>query len=98
MKLVIQPIERRADIIHFAIPMIVFALAQSRAAKVESQHGKSKTVQRLHRVKHDFVVQRPAKQRMRMANQRRMGCVLRAGIQQRLQPSGRTVEKKRSDR
>src|SRR5436853_626883 len=32
----VQPIESGADIVHFAPPMIVFALAQSGAAKIET--------------------------------------------------------------
>jgi len=97
MKCVIEPVERREYVIHFPDSMIVFTLAQTRAAKIEAQHGKTKTVQRLHGVKHDFVVQRATKQRMRMANDRGMGRVLRARVEQRLQPASGRVEKKRLD-
>ena len=97
MKFLIEPVERRAYVIHFPDSMIVFTLAQTRAAKVEAQHGKSKTIERLHGVKHDFVVQRATKQRMRMANDRGMRGVFRARVEQRLQPASTPVEKKRLD-
>ena len=94
LKFDIEPVERRAYVIHFPDSMIVFTLAQTRAAKIEAQHGKTKTVQRLHGVKRDFVVQRATKQRMRMANDRGMGRVLRARVEQRLQPASGPVDKK----
>ena len=97
MKCAIEPVECRAHVIHFPDSMIVFTLAQTRATKIEAQYGKIKTVQRLHGVKHDFVVQRATKQRMRMANDRGMGRVLRARVEQRLQPASGRVEKKRLD-
>ena len=61
MILGVEPVERSPDIVDFAVTLIVFALAQSRSTKVEAQHGKAKTVQRLHGMEHDFVVQRSAK-------------------------------------
>ena len=70
MKLVVQPVERGANVFDFPVAVIVLALAQARAAKVEAQHRKTKTVQRFHGVEHNFVVQRSAKQRMRMADDR----------------------------
>ena len=97
MKLGVEPVKRRAHVVDFPVAVVVFALAQSRPAKIEAQHRKTKTVQRLHGVEDDFVVQRPAKQRMRMANHRRMRRILRAGIEQRFQPSRRTVERQRTD-
>ena len=97
MILGVEPVERSADVIDFAVALIVFALAQSRSAKVEAQHGKAKTVQRLHGVEHDFVVQRSAKQRMRMADQRRMSGVRGSRVEQRFQASSGTVEKQRPD-
>jgi hypothetical protein len=59
----------------------MFTLAQTGSTEVEAQHRKTKTVQRLHRVKHNLVVQRPTKQRMRMTNQCRVRSVVRPGIQ-----------------
>ena len=85
MKLRIQPIESGPNIFHFSVAVIVFAVAQPSAAKVEAQHRKTKTVQRLHGVKHNLVMQRPAKQRMRMADDRRMGRILGACVEQRFQ-------------
>lgn len=61
MKLRIEPVDRRPDIFDLAMAVIVFALAESGAAKVETQYGKTKTVQRLHGVEHDLVMQRPTK-------------------------------------
>ena len=46
-------------------------------------------------MEHNLVMQRSAKQRMRMANQRRVRRTLRARIQQSLQPSCRPLEKQR---
>ena len=97
MKLAVEPVERGADIFDFPIALIVFALTQAGSAKVEAQHGKTKTVQRLHGVKDDFVVQRSAKQRMRMADHSGMSGILGAGVEQRFQSSGWTVEKQRTD-
>ena len=61
MILGVEPVERSADVVNFAVTLIVFTLAQSRSTKVEAQHGKTKTVQRLHGMEHDFIVQRSAK-------------------------------------
>ena len=94
MKFIIEPVERRAHIIDLAIAIVMLTLTESSTAKIEAQHGKTKTVQRLHGVKRDFVVQRATKQRMRMANDRGMGRVLRARVEQRLQPASGPVEKK----
>jgi hypothetical protein len=80
-KLTIEPFKRRANIIHFAHTMIVLTLTQPSAAEVEAQHRKSEVIQRLHRVKHDFVVQCPAVDRMGMADQRGVGCILAARIE-----------------
>ncbi len=61
MILSIEPVERGANVVDFPIAVVMFALAQSSSTKVEAQHRKTKTVQCLHGVKDDFVVQRPAK-------------------------------------
>lgn len=65
-----EKIECDAHIIPFGFAAIVFSFAQSRSAKIETQNGKSKRVQGFRRLVNDFVVHRPAKQRMRMANDR----------------------------
>ena len=80
MKLIIEPFERRTHVIHFAHPLIVLTLTQPSATKIEAQHRKSEAVQRLHRVEHDFIVQRPAIERMGMADQRGAGCIVAARV------------------
>ncbi len=97
MKLRVQPVKSCPNILDFAIAVIVLSVAQSGAAKVEAQHGKTETVQRLHGMKHNLVMQRPAKQRMGMADHCRVRCILRACIEQRLQPSRWTFEEERFD-
>ena len=97
MKLRIQPVQRGFNIFDFPVAMIVLAMAESSATKVEAQHGKPKTVQRLHGMEHHLVMQSPTKQRMRMANHRRVGGILGARIQQRFQPSCRAFEEERPD-
>jgi len=97
VKLRVQPVESGPNIFDFAIAVIVFAMAQSGAAKVEPQHGKTKTVQRLHSVEHDLVMQRPAEQRMRMADDRRVSRVFGACVEQRFQSSRWAFEKERFD-
>ena len=93
MKFRIQPIECSADIVDFANTMIVFTLTQSRATKIKAKHREPERMQRLHRMKHDFVVQSSAKQWVRMANQSRVRSVLRPSVQQRFEPSRRTLKK-----
>ncbi len=97
VELRVQPVESGANIFDFPVAVIVFALAESRAAKVEAQHGKTKTVQRLHGMEHNLVVQRSAKQRMRMANDCGMSRIFRAGVEQRFESSRRAFEKERPD-
>jgi len=97
MKLAIQPVEGRADIFHFGVAVVVFTLAQSRASKVKPQHGVAKTVQCLHRVKYNFVMQCPAEKRMGMANQRGMRGIFRTHIKQGLKPASGAVEEQRAD-
>ena len=56
----VEPVERSANILDFAIAVVVFALAQSGSAEVESQHWKAEVIQRFHGVEDDLVVQRSA--------------------------------------
>ncbi len=77
----IHPIQRGPDIIPFPLAVIVFALAQTRSAKVEAQHRKAKPVQRLGRVKDHLVVQRTAVHRMWMAHHGGVFSVGSAGIE-----------------
>jgi len=97
MKLRVQPVESGADVFHFSLAVIVFARAESRAAEVKAQDGKTETVQRFHGVEDDFVMQRSTKQRMRMADDRRVRRILRTCIEQRFQSSRWTFQEERSD-
>src|SRR5581483_11927410 len=76
---------------------VVLAFAQAGATEVKPQNRKSEAVQRLHGVEDDFVVQRPAIERMRMADQRSVRGVLSACIKQSFQPASRAGEKQRSN-
>ena len=84
MKLLIEPVERGADVVDFSDSMIVLSLAEPGSAKIEPQYRKPEAVQRLHRVEHDLVVQRACIYRMRMANDSRVRRALRSAIEQRL--------------
>ena len=75
----------------------MLAFAQAGAAKIEAQHGESEAVERLHGVKDDFVVQRSAVQRMRMANEGGMRCAGRTGVEQGFQASGGAGEEEGAD-
>ena len=97
VELSVQPVESGANIFNFPVAVIVFAVAESSAAKIEAQHGKTKTVQRLHGMEHNLVMQRSPKQRMRVANDCRMSRILRTGVQQRFESSRWAFKKKRSD-
>ena len=98
MELRVEPIERGLNVFDFSFALVVLAFAQSRSAKVESKHREAKAVQRLHRVEDDFVVQRPAKQGMRMTDDGSVGCIPSTGVEQGLQAPCGAVEKKRADR
>ena len=63
-----KKIERRRDVLLLAASLVVRALAQPRAPEVESQNGQAEAMERFRRLVDHFVVQRPAKQRMRMAH------------------------------
>ena len=69
MKFLIQPIECGADVVPFSAAVIVLSLAQASAAEVEAKNRKTKMIQGFHGVEHDFVMQRSAVDRMRMADQ-----------------------------
>ena len=76
LEFVFEPVEGGAYIFDFADPVGVLAFAQASAAEIEAEHGKSKTVQRLHGVEGNLVVERSTVERMRMTHQ---GSVRRAG-------------------
>ena len=88
----IEPVECGPNILDFAFTVIVFPFAQSRSSEVEAQHGKSKAVQRLHRVEYDFIVERSAEKRMRVADYRCVRGIACSGIQQGLEATRRTVK------
>ena len=88
MEFPVEPVERCADVVNFADAVVVLALAQARAAEIETQHRISKAVERLHGVEDDFVMQRAAKQWMGMANHCGVGRVLCASIEKGFQPAG----------
>ena len=92
-----QPVESAPNIFDLPVAVIVLAVAESGATKVEAQHGETKTVQRLHRMEHDLIMQRPAKQRMRMANYRRVRRIFCACVEQRFQSSRWACEEERLD-
>lgn len=94
-KLLVEPVDRDADVVSFAATVIMFALTQPGAAKIEAQHGKSETVQGFHGVEDDFIVQRASEERMGMADERGMGGVLRPDVEQGFQTSGGTGKEKR---
>lgn len=91
MKFPVEPIECGADIVHLPTRMVVVALAQPGAAKVEAQHWKTKAVQRLHGVKDDLVMEGAAEQGVGMANQRRVRGLVGASVEQGFEPPARTV-------
>ena len=97
MKLVIQPVKRGADIFHLTLTVMVGPFAQSGAAKIKAQRGKSQTVQRLHGVEHNLVVHGAAMQWVRMAHQSGVRRMRRAGVQQCFQLSRGSGEKEALD-
>src|SRR6202022_2395114 len=64
-----EPIESGASIVHFVLASAMLPLTQAGSAEIEAQHGKSETVQGLHGVKDNFVMQSSAEKRMGVANQ-----------------------------
>ena len=93
MKLIVEPIERGVNVLNFSDPVSVLSFAQSCSTKVEPQNGEPKAVKRFHGMEDDFIVQRSAKERMRMADNSSMCSSLGSCIEQRFQPSSRAVKK-----
>ena len=81
MKLVVQPVQRRADIVALTDAVSVLAFAQPAAAKVKAQNRKAKAVERLHGMKHNLIVHRPAKHGMRMAHQSGESSIVSARVE-----------------
>ena len=90
----LKPLKGAAHVFDFSPPVIVLPGTQACSAEIEAQHGKPEAVQSFHGVKHHFVVQGAAKQRMRMADHSGVRRRWRARVQQRLKPTRRAVEKK----
>jgi hypothetical protein len=97
VKLGVEPIEGAANVVDLAVAVVVFALTEPSTAKVEAEDGKSKMVQRFHGVEYDLVVQRAAEKGMGMADERGVGGVRGARVEQGFEASGGTGEKKRAD-
>ena len=93
MEFMIEPIERSQYVFALAVSMIVLALAEAGAAKVETQHGKSEAVQGFHGMEDNFVVQSSAKNLMRMAGECGMRGMVVAGIEQGFEASCGAFEK-----
>jgi hypothetical protein len=89
----LDPIESGADVFDFADAVGVLALAQSGAAEVEAEDGESEAVEGFHGVEDDFVVERSAKEGMRMTNHGSVGCGGGSGVEQSFQTSGRASER-----
>ena len=98
VELTMQPVERGADIFNLATAVVVLSLAQSCSAKVEAQHGETEAVQSFRGVENDFVVKRSPINRMRMADQRGVGRVRRALVEQGFKAPGRSFKEQRPDR
>ena len=92
MKLRIQPIQRGVDVALLAVAVIMAALAQTHAAKVEAQHGKTEGRKDLHGVVDNFIVHGTAACRVWMTDQRRVRRMWTARVEHRFEPTGGTVE------
>ena len=81
----LEPVERRAHVVLLASAVVVPAFAQPRPAKIEAQHRQPQPLESLHSVIDDFVVQRSAAQRVRMAHQHGIIRLRSASVEQGLQ-------------
>ena len=97
MELLVKPIQGRSNVVHFADSVVVLTLAETSPAKIETQHGKTKTVQRLHGMKDDLIVQRAAKEGMRMTNDGGVSGIGSSSIEQGFETAGRAFEKQGAD-
>lgn len=93
----VQPIQRRLHVVHFTASAVMLALAEASPAKIETQHGKTEAVQRLHGMKDDFIVQSAAIDGMRMTNDAAVSGTGRPGIEQGFEPACGAFQKKGSD-
>ena len=92
LELVLQPSERSMHVGDLTASLIVLTGAQSRATEVEAQHRKSERIQGLHGMEDNFVVHGSTPQRVRVANEARVGRTRRTQIQQRFQAASRSIQ------
>jgi hypothetical protein len=92
MEFAVKPIEGGADIVLLSDAVMMFSLAQTGATEVETEHGEPERVQGLHGVEDNFVVQGSADERMGVTDEGRVGRVIRAHVEQGLQPAGWAFE------
>ena len=97
VKFLSEPVEGGAYVIDFARAGVVLAVAPSGAAEIETQHREAELVERLHRVKDDFVVQGAAVERMGVANNRRVGRARRSCVEEGFEPSGGAGKEQRAN-
>ena len=71
--------------------LVVLSAARTDAAKVEAQRRDVRVLESARRAKDDFVVQRAAADRMRVADDGDAGGILQLAIE-RLEPSGRAPD------
>jgi len=84
----LDPIESGADVFDFADAVGVHAFTQSCAAEVEAEDRESEAIEGFHGVEDDFVVERSAKERMRVTDDGSVGCGGGSGVEQSFQASG----------
>jgi len=89
----VEPVERGAHILNFSDALVVFALAQAGSAEIEAQYRKAEAIQGFHGVEHHLVVQGPAEQGMRMADDGSVRGMVSSVVEQRFQASRSTVER-----
>ena len=88
----LQPGECGADVVLLALPVVECAFTEPYATEVEAEYGQSKGGEGLHGVVDDLVVHGSTAGGMGMADERGVGCVVAACVQQCLQTSCGAVE------
>ena len=76
-----EPVERGADVVLLAPAFIEGALANAYAAEVEAEHGEAERSKDLHGVVDDLVVHGASAEWMRVADERGVGGIVTAGVQ-----------------
>src|SRR5205807_4681660 len=85
------PLDRGDDIVLLAFSFVMLARTGSGSAKIEAQRREVRVFETSCGAKNDFVVERSAAQRMRMADDGNSRRILQIAIQ-RLQPPGTAVQ------